>query len=149
MTHDVPSSVAELTPIDAAPWAAFEAALAAEGLPTSDLRDSGQRFFALGDGAAFGGYARTGEIALLRSFVTAPERRGLGLGADILTAVLAEARRDGAREAWLLTTTAEAFFGRHGFVTVDRAEAPAAVKVSAQFARLCPAAARVMCRKPL
>ncbi len=40
-------------------------------LPVGDLRAAGQRFFAFEDGAAFGGYALTGPVALLRSLVPA------------------------------------------------------------------------------
>lgn len=137
-----------LTP-GAPPWAAFEAALRAAGLPTDDLADAGQCFFSFADGAAFGGFAQDGPTVLLRSIVVAPDRRGQGLGGAVLAAIMAEARRQGAEAAWLLTTNAKGYFARHEFTEVDRGSAPPAIAASSQFTGLCPASAVLMCRKPL
>ena len=48
----------------------------------------------------------------------------------------------------LLTTTAEGWFPRLGFVRVDRARVPAAVQLSVEFTAACPASAVVMWRAP-
>jgi N-acetylglutamate synthase-like GNAT family acetyltransferase len=141
---------ARAIPSDDAPaWAAFVAALEAAGLPTDDLADDSQRFFSFEHGSAFGGFARSGEVVMLRSIVVAPGRRGSGLGRQVLAGLLDEARREGATAAWLLTTSAMDFFARNGFAVVDRASAPAAVAATAQFTGLCPATAVLMRRKPL
>ena len=47
----------------------------------------------------------------------------------------------GAAHLHLLTTTAERFFTRHGFVVADRASAPPAIRQTREFADLCPASA--------
>jgi GNAT superfamily N-acetyltransferase len=135
-----------LTPGGPSFWPAFEAALKAENLTTDDLFEPGQRFFMNWNGTAFGGYARRGEDALLRSFVVEPGRRLTGIGARMIDAVLDEARRDGVKTAWLLPPGAESFFARQGFVTVDRAEAPPFVATHRHFNGLYPASTVLMCR---
>ncbi len=61
---------------------------------------------------------------------------------------LADARAAGAREAWLLTETADPFFAGLGWSRADRADAPAAVAASVEFASACPTTAIAM-RRPL
>ena len=129
-----------------AEWAAFVTALSTAGLPVDDLAATTQRFFVLEDGAAYGGFAYRGSVALLRSLVVAPERRRSGIGGAALDDLLGEIRRAGAAEVWLLTMGAADFFARHGFRAVDRRSAPALVKDSAQFSTLCPASAVLMCK---
>ncbi len=128
-------------------WSEFESILQAAGLPTDDLENQGQHFYAFGEGDAFGGFALQDGVALLRSFVVAPSRRRQGLGAQVFEWLLAEAKREGSKEAWLLTTDAAQFFERQGFEQADRDSAPEPVKHSAQFTSLCPASAVLMCLK--
>jgi N-acetylglutamate synthase-like GNAT family acetyltransferase len=130
-------------------WPAFERALAESGLPTDDLADAGQQFFAFGSGAAFGGFAVANGAALLRSLVVERARRGGGLGGEALRALVAQARRAGAGEAWLLTADAAPFFARQGFAPAAREIAPRVVASSRQFTALCPASASLMCKKPI
>jgi len=47
---------------------------------------------------------------------------------------------------YLLTTTAEQFFTRHGFCTVSRADVPTSVQQSIEFQAACPATATCMAR---
>ena len=119
---------AELTPIGPqdALWAVFLAALKEAKLPTDDLLEGNQRFYALvrGDVIGFGGYCRDGQEVLLRSIVVASERRHAGNGRFIVAALLDRSREDGAKRAWLLTTTAQPFFEQLGFVVNRREAAP-------------------------
>jgi amino-acid N-acetyltransferase len=81
---------------------------------------------------------------LLRSAVVHPDWRGRGVG-DVLTRDrIAWARRTGLERVYLLTTTAESYFPRFGFVRVDRAEAPPEIRESREFAAACPATATLM-----
>ena len=121
--------------------------LAAEGLPSADLREPGVRLFAFRDGRAAVGYAGLemyGEDALLRSVVVDPARRRAGLGRAVVEATLAEARRLGAARAFLLTTSAKAYFERLGFAPIERASAPEAILSTRQAAGLCPSSAPLM-----
>lgn len=84
--------------------------------------------------------------ALLRSVVVAADRRGGGLGARLVSAALALARSLGAPSVYLLTTTADGYFGRFGFEVVERTEVPAGVRTSVEFQSACPSTAVVMRR---
>jgi amino-acid N-acetyltransferase len=61
----------------------------------------------------------TAELVELRSLAVAPEFRSTGLGKRLVEALVAKARADGYAQICALTLV-ESFFGRLGFVTVDR-----------------------------
>jgi amino-acid N-acetyltransferase len=82
--------------------------------------------------------------ALLRSVVVDPEARGRGLGYRLTEAALRVAKERGADTAFLLTTTAEAFFPKLGFERIAREDVPASVQASVEFTSACPASAVVM-----
>ena len=86
--------------------------------------------------------------ALLRSVAVEPRRQGRQLGHQLTDAALRLASTCGADTVFLLTTTAERFFPRFGFVPIAREEVPASVRESVEFRSACPASAIVM-RKQL
>ena len=92
------------------------------------------------------GMERYGDSGLLRSVAVAQAWRGTGVGRTLVDRVLEEGRTAGVREVYLLTTTAEHYFPRLGFVCVDRDTVPAALHASAEFTGACPASAIAMCR---
>jgi amino-acid N-acetyltransferase len=103
------------------------------------------------DGAALLGCAALEvypEGALLRSVVVAPAARGRGLGQRLTEAAITLAESRGTPAVYLLTTTAESYFPRFGFVGVTREQVPASVQQSIEFRSACPASAIVM-RKTL
>ena len=123
--------------------------LTAAGLPLEGLPDGLEHFLvAEEDGriVAAAGVEVYGDSVLLRSVVVSPEHRGAGMGGRLSDASLAVARKLGARHAYLLTDTAEAFFRRRGFEVIDRKDVPAAVRDSVEFAVACPASAIAMHR---
>ncbi len=125
-------------------FADFVAALDQAGLPTDDLNAAPFRYFCR-DSIAWGGIGR-GDDALLRSVVVQPSVRGGGHGAAIVKALATQARADGTRRLWLLTTDAAPFFARLGWREAERADAPAPIASSRQFSGLCPASATLMMR---
>ena len=142
------------TAITARPIAADDpdlvASLGAAGLPTEDLADGKGSFFAFalgGRAVGYAGFELHGEDALLRSVVVLQDMRGRGHGRSIARETLARAGSAGARRAYLLTTTAEAFFTREGFVPIDRGTAPAAILATRQATTICASAPLLM--KPL
>jgi N-acetylglutamate synthase-like GNAT family acetyltransferase/protein-tyrosine-phosphatase len=88
-----------------------------------------------------------GGAALLRSVAVDPGYRGHGLGSALVERVLQRARAAGADDAFLLTTTAEQYFPRHGFTVVSRDVVPDALKQSEEFRGACPASAVLMHRR--
>ncbi|WP_254621236.1 arsenic resistance N-acetyltransferase ArsN2 [Sphingomonas sp. CL5.1] len=118
------------------------AELADAGLPISDLTETDRRFFRFEDDGGiigYGGIEGDGPDRLLRSLIVKPERCGAGLGAAVLGASERLATDEGVAALYLLTTTAEPLFRRHGYETAERSTAPDTVARSAEFRTLCPA----------
>ena len=144
---------AAFPPIHARPDpATVRALLAAAGLPVADLPAAHlDDFWGCREGTALIGVIGLetyGAVALLRSLAVAPDRQGRGLGAALLAHAERAARQRGITALYLLTTTAEAFFARRGYVRIPREAAPPALHRTAEFAALCPASAACL-RKAL
>ncbi len=88
-----------------------------------------------------------GKAALLRSLVVSRAERGRDLGKRLTSEALRLARDRGSRDVYLLTETADRFFPRFGFTTLDRSEAPAALLASVEFQSACPKTAIFMHRR--
>ena len=117
-------------------------------LPTSDF-DGAQleHFFFIGTASVpigLVGLELRGEHALLRSLVVAPSARAGGAGSALVEHAEAHARSQGVRDVYLLTTTAEDFFARRGYVRIGREKAPRTIRSTREFAELCPASSAFM-----
>lgn len=124
--------------------------LAAAALPADGVAAGFDRFVVAERAGAIVGAAGIelhGGDALLRSVVVADTARGGGIGAALVEAALRAARAAGARRVYLLTTTADGWFPRHGFERIERSAVPAAVRESVEFTSACPASAVVMVRQ--
>jgi amino-acid N-acetyltransferase len=130
------------------PAAAAKALLAAADLPTADLEaEHFAHFIAAGPAhapEALIGLQPYGEVALLRSLVVSLAARGTGYGSALLAEIEAYAQQLGVHELYLLTNSAEAFFSRRGYRSLDRGDVPGAIRQSAEFSSLCPASAVCM-----
>jgi amino-acid N-acetyltransferase len=132
---------------------AAAALLESAGLPVSDLTDAYmEHFFYVGPASApigLVGVEMCGMDALLRSLVVNPEHRSAGLGQTLVAHAESHARGQGARAIYCLTTTAEAFFRRRGYVDADRDRAPTAVRETREFSAICPASSAFLVKKLL
>jgi amino-acid N-acetyltransferase len=139
-----------VTPLPQGELADVRLRLLADGLPVEDLGRSPIRFFVArtdtGAAVGWGGLEPHGDQALLRSVVVNPVLRGVGAGKAMVEALIEQARGMGIERLWLLTTSAEKFFAGLGFHTVPRAEAPASIAASEEFAWHCPDDAVCMTR---
>jgi len=121
------------------------------GLPTDDLRQSAGAFFSYrtlsGKLVGYAGFELYGENALLRSLAVKEEARGHGIGRNIALLLMGRALDRGALNAWLLTTSAAAYFERIGFKARERADAPSAILGSTQATSLCPSTAALLSRR--
>ncbi len=127
--------------------AAVRALLEELKLPSADVGAGEQHFVVAREGATLVGCVGVemyGESALLRSLAVAPARQRAGLGKALTERAISEARGRGARRAFLLTTTAEAYCRRLGFETIGRESVPPDLAASAQFRSLCPKTAVCM-----
>lgn len=88
-----------------------------------------------------------GAVGLLRSVAVAAERRGEGWGQRLTAAAIDLARRRGVDTLYLLTTTADRFFPKFGFTTIDRRELDPALAASEELRGACPDTAVAMRRR--
>lgn len=125
--------------------------LAEAGLPSSDLTAAHlAHFLACGSRDAPDGIVGVelyGSVALLRSLAVSAKCRGRGCGRALAAEAERYARSQGARDIYLLTTTAERFFERSGYARVEREAVPAAIRRTAEFATLCPSGSAVMFKR--
>jgi N-acetylglutamate synthase-like GNAT family acetyltransferase len=131
----------------AADWPAIAALLQAHQLPLDGAQAHLHTFLLAVKGVEVIGVAGAevhGDIALLRSVAVAPDLQSQGVGALLVGTLVDQARRRGIQRLYLLTTTAAAYFERHGFAAIPRADAPGALQGSAEFQGACPAGAVLM-----
>lgn len=103
--------------------------LRANDLPVADVSKALVTGFlvaesATGSDIGIGGLEQLGSSVLLRSLAVAPEARGTGVARALIARLEDKARSCGQQDVWLLTTTAERFFERVGYVRVNREDAP-------------------------
>ncbi len=126
----------------------ISALLQACGLPVEDLAQTPhQVFFGMHKGAALVavvGLELYDTVALLRSLAVSPAMRGRGLGRHLVSFAERYAEQRGIAHLYLLTETAGGYFAALGYGLLDRADAPPAIRNTAQFSGLCPATAAFM-----
>ena len=123
--------------------------LDASRLPSAGLARPSTRLWVARDGkrvVGVAGFERYGDVALLRSVATAADRRGKGIARSLCGVVLAAARSQGVKRAFLLTEKAEGFFAKIGFESLDRSAADPRLLESAEFQINQCATARLMGR---
>ena len=139
-----------LVAIPLAPWEreGVKAALVKAKLPADDVREARVliwRFEAIeGTPVGFGGLEIFGSDALLRSLVTLPPVRQVGMGAAMVETLETEALVLKCHAIYLLTASGTDFFARLGYAVCARSDVPHAVRGSRQFAALCPETAVAM-----
>jgi amino-acid N-acetyltransferase len=143
------SSMPEITisPATAADVDAIKALLTANDLPVAGVDDHWKTFLVARDGdsiVACGGAEAYQFAALIRSVAVKPEYRKTGLGRRIVRQLLDRLASRGLREFYLLTTTAEEYFRKRGFKTIDRDEVHPQLLSSREFQDACPSSAVCM-----
>ncbi len=117
------------------------------GLPTEDVSDIIDSFqIALADGRIVGCAAaeRHGVAILIRSVAVELAFRDRGIASQLVEALLMKARGTEVREAYLLSTTAPAYFARWGFSLFPADQVPVDIRTSAAFQRAALASALCM-----
>jgi amino-acid N-acetyltransferase len=116
-------------------------------LPTAGVEEWWERFTVAESAQGIVGLAGVETYpdgALLRSVAVHPSMRGTGLGRALVERALGAARDAGAKDVYLLTTTATGYFPRLGFAEVPRETIPDTVQASVEFRGACPASAVAM-----
>ncbi|MDI6401753.1 arsenic resistance N-acetyltransferase ArsN2 [Balneolaceae bacterium ANBcel3] len=128
--------------------------LMANRLPYQDVVTSGVSFIiALSDGHIIGciGIEGKDNHALLRSFAVDERYKNKGIGSKLYQRLLAQLSEEKTEMLHLLTTTADGYFKKKGFVRCDRTTAPESIKSTKEFSSICPSDSIYMtlCIKPI
>lgn len=116
-------------------------------LPPDDVGEHWKHFL-----VAFSGERMVGTVGLevrdtsglLRSLAVVDAFRGKGIGKLLYERIVASAADLGITELGLLTTTAEGFFARVGFLRLAKAQIPDFVSSSKEYKIYCPSSAVCM-----
>jgi amino-acid N-acetyltransferase len=121
--------------------------LVSNDLPTAGVDEHWRTFIVARDGdriVGCGGAEAYQFAALIRSVAVVPDYRSHGIGRKIVRQLLDRLASRGLREFYLLTTTAEAYFKKRGFKTIDRDEVHPQLLSSREFQDACPSSATCM-----
>ena len=136
-----------ITPARDTDVAQIKALLESSDLPVAGVDDHWRTFVVAKDGTRLvgcGGAEAYQVAALIRSIAVDPEYRSHGLGRKIVRQLLDRLSSHGLREFYLLTTTAEEYFKKRGFKTIDRDEVHPQLLSSREFQDACPSTATCM-----
>jgi len=136
-----------IRPASAADLPSIKSLLVENVLPTAGVEDHWKTFLVAHDGdkvVACGGAEAYQVAALLRSIAVRSEYRSHGIGRRIVRQLLDRLASRGLREFYLLTTTAEEYFRKRGFKTIDRDEVHPQLLSSREFQEDCPDSAVCM-----
>ena len=125
-----------IAPATAADFDAIVALLERNGLPIEGLAGHLSTALVAREAETIVGVAAVelyADGALLRSVAVDPAVQTRGVGAALTGAALTLAEARGAREVFLLTTTAEGDFPRFGFKPTSRAAVPRSLRSSVEF----------------
>ena len=126
---------------------AIKELLAANSLPTEGVDEHWRTFLIAraGERVIGCGGAETHQfVALIRSIAVAEEHRGAGVGRRIVRQLLDRLASRGIREFYLLTTSAQGYFEKRGFKTIDRDEIHPQLLGSTELQGECPDTATCM-----
>ena len=130
-----------ITPAKAGDLDAIKSLLTANDLPTDGVEEHWKTFLIARDGekvVGVGGAEAYQFAALIRSIAVMPEYRKHGIGRRLVRQLLDRLASRGLREFYLLTTTAEEYFRKRGFKTIDRDEVHPQLLSSREFQGACP-----------
>jgi N-acetylglutamate synthase-like GNAT family acetyltransferase len=117
----------------------LKAALVKAGLAAHDIGEAGilfWRFETFEDiPVGFGGIEVHGSDALLRSLVTLPPLRQIGMGAAMIAALEIEARALKCQSVYVLTSALRDFFSRLGYSPCAPDAVPEQIRASGEFSR--------------
>jgi amino-acid N-acetyltransferase len=126
---------------------AVQSLLKENNLPFEDLEYSKVTLFvAVLNGQIIGciGIEIKGEDGLLRSFAVTDKYKNQGIGNELLNRLINYSKSENIKKLHLLTTTADKYFCKKGFVKSDRINAPESIQTTTEFSTLCPSSSIYM-----
>lgn len=130
-----------IAPATAGDLEGIKSLLSANDLPTAGVDEHWQTFVVAKDQqivVGCGGSETYQVAALIRSIAVHPDYRRHGLGRRLVRQLLDRLSARGLREFYLLTTTAEEYFKKRGFKTIERDEVHPQLLASRELQDACP-----------
>lgn len=124
--------------------------LASNALPTSDIYEKNITLFVgvqKDEIIATIGIEIYENVALLRSLCVKEGYKNLKVGEKMLSYLITLCKHENIEALYLLTTTAEDYFTRHGFRKIGRENTPQSIQKTREFKDICPSSAVIMCLK--
>ncbi len=116
-------------------------------LPYSDIMPEKQHFVVTEiDQQIIGcaGYEAYNQNGLFRSLAVKPLYRNMMIAHTMIDKIFALAQEQGIKEFFLLTTTADKFFGKLGWEMINRNDVPENIGSTTEFSSICPSVAICM-----
>ena len=115
-------------------------------LPTEEINPGTQLFVIEENDSVIGTIAveYNFDVALLRSLSVCEQKRNSGIGQMLVAFIENYVQKQGVQSIYLLTTTAEGFFLKKGYESVDRNEVPDFIKNTKEFSIICSASSTLM-----
>ncbi len=117
------------------------------GLPTEDLNAKLSDFllaFVNEKLVGSAGVEVNGTVGLLRTVAVEKDFQNHKIAGRLVNDLSKQVRLKGVKDLYLITTTAEGYFEKQGYVRVQRENVPAEITQSQQFSSICPSSAVVM-----
>lgn len=124
--------------------------LTKQNLPISDLLEENVSLYLAYDGqdlVATIGLEKYGKIGLLRSLAVKETFRNQQIADKMIKGLFEVCKSENIKMIYLLTTTAENYFLKKGFLPVEREVVPAVIRQTREFRSICPSSAVVMYRE--
>ena len=125
----------------------LQSILEQNNLPTDDIYNNSIRFFvAKKNDRILGlvGLEVFKPFGLLRSLAVIDEFKNKQIGKKLVEYLISESKSEEIKELYLLTTTADKYFSKFGFIQIEREQVPGSIKQTEEFKSICPDSAVVM-----
>jgi amino-acid N-acetyltransferase len=115
-------------------------------LPTEDINPGTQLFVTEENDSVIGTVAveYNFDVALLRSLSVSEQKRNSGIGQMLVDFIETYVQKQGVLSIYLLTTSAEAFFLKKGYKSIDRNEVPDFIKNTKEYSVICSSSSTLM-----
>ena len=116
-------------------------------LPTDDIYNNSIRFFVAKENDRILGLVGLEvykPFGLLRSLAVIDEFKNKQIGKKLVEYLITESKSEEIKELYLLTTTADKYFPKFGFIRIEREQVPDSIRQTEEFKNICPDSAVVM-----
>ncbi len=119
-----------------------------QNLPTGGIEDQFENFILVfthnSEFVGCGGLELYGDYGLVRSMAIRSEFQNKKIGSKLINQIEKVAKDNNIKQLYLLTETAERFFSKHGYSTIERINIPESISNTYEYSVACKQSAIVM-----